>query len=149
MKKRIQFGLLFLFALVSYATPLLAQFTEDEALIFLKKYETAYNKKDDQALKAMHTDNSIRTLADGTVNTGSEAIRLALLEDFKADPLTLTIKQDKIATAPDGSGIATGTYHAWGEGRPGDKFDVKGSYSITIVKEKGEWKISKTVLSYL
>jgi len=133
-----------MFALIAYASPLLAQLTQSEALTFTKKYETAYNKKDDKALKAMYTKDAIRTFNDSTVNTSSEAIRSALVMQFKANPLTITIKHDKVKIAKDGSITAIGTYHVWGKSETGEAFDIKGGYTNTIVKIKGKWKISKS-----
>jgi len=149
MKKTIQLGLLLLFA-TAIVSPLLAQDAKNEDMVKLaKKYEAAYNKKDDKALKDMYTKDATRTDTEGTVLSGSEAIRAALAAAFAETDASakLIIMQDKTETAADGAVTSTGTYVATGKTKAGEAFELKGSYTNTVVKEGGQWKIAKSVLS--
>lgn len=151
MKKTIQLGLLLLFA-TAITSPLLAQDAKNEDMVSLaKKYEQAYNKKDDKALKAMYTKDATRTDTEGTVLSGSEAIRAALAAAFAETDATakLIITQGKTETAADGTVTSTGTYIATGKSKTGEAFEYKGTYTNTVVKEDGQWKISKSVLASL
>ena len=144
MKKTFQFGLLLMFVLVAFTNRLLAQIDQKEALALTKKYEQAYNKKDDKALKAMYTKDATKTNPDGTVLTGSEAIRASLVQEFEAvDSETLAVTYDSSTTVADGTITSTGSYRATGKAKTGEAFDVKGTYTNTLVKEKGQWKILK------
>ncbi|MEO5999671.1 MAG: nuclear transport factor 2 family protein [Chitinophagaceae bacterium] len=149
MKTIMPCGLLL--AIISFAafvTPLYAQDATKDLLVFTKKFQDAYNKKDDKALKMMYTVDATRTSADGSVITGNEAIS-AEFATFFENPASIEIKQEKVATQADGSAIATGTYHVTGTSQSGEKFDLKGNYANTVVKSKGQWKISKSVLTAL
>ena len=149
MKKIIKMSLLLVFAAVAaFINPLKAQDASKELILFTRKFEENYNKKNDKALKEMYTKDATRTTTDGKVATGNEAIRAAFAEVFK-DKVTVTIKQDKVVTATDGTVTATGTYHVTGISAKGEKIDRSGSYTNTLVKEDGIWKISKNVLAAL
>jgi ketosteroid isomerase-like protein len=146
MKKTIQF-LLFVFVLISaFVNPLKAQDVKKELDVFTKKFEEAYNKKDDKALKAMFTMDAVRTEANGTVTTGDENIAAVMVTGWTGSKPVLMIKHDKAEKQADGSVITSGTYHVGGTTDAGEKLDINGSYTNTVVKEKGKWKIAKMVL---
>ena len=127
--------------------PVQSQDLKKEVDELAKKFEAGYNKKDDKALKMLHTDNAVRIDADGTVTTGNENIRLLYVESWSSANLKLTIKQDKVEKQADGTVIATGTYLATGTANAGEPIAAAGAYVNTMVKENGNWKISKSVLS--
>lgn len=148
MKKKIQLSLL-LFVSTAFASSLLAQDVQKEMLSLTKKYEQAYNKKDYKTLQAMYTKDATRTEADGKVENGNETIATVLADQLKdAETATLTITPDQAETAADGTVTATGSFHVQGKAKQsGEAFDVKGTYTNTLVKENGKWKIAKSVLS--
>ena len=136
-----------MFALIAFTYPLLAQDAQKDMLALTEKYEQSYNKKKDKALKAMYTENATRINTDGTVYTGSETIRAAIAESFHEMPSQkVTIRHDKSETAADGTVTATGSYVVKGRSKAGEAIDLKGTYTNTVIKEKGQWKISKSVL---
>ena len=150
MKSVSQLSWLIVFAFASaLINPVKSQDIKKEIDDLAKTFQEHYNKKNDKALKMMYTENAVRTDGDGTMITGNENIRVKLAESWDINKLALSIKQEKVETQPDGSVIASGTYHLTGTANSGDPIAVGGSYINTIVKENGKWKISKTVLSNL
>src|SRR4030095_9950098 len=129
--------------------PVNSQDIKKELDEFAKKFETAYNKKDDKALKMMYTDNAVRTDPDGTVTSGNDNILMKLMESWPTAKLTLAIKQDKVEPQSDGTVITKGTYIVIGTTNAGEMINVGGTYTNTTVKDNGTWKISKNVLSNL
>ncbi len=150
MKKSIKFDLLLaLAAVTAFINPLKAQDVKKVLEGFTKKFQDAYNKKDDKALKMMFTTDAVRTDAQGVVTNGDENIRVAMVAAWADSKPALVIKQDKAEKQADGSTLTTGTYYITGTTNAGEKLDIKGSYNNIIVKEKGKWKISKMVLGNL
>lgn len=148
MKKTIQFSLLLAFlSITSLFNPAEAQDATKELTAFTKRFEEALNKKDIKAIKEMFTKDAVRTDPDGQSQTGNDAIA-AVYEELLQNKLTVTLKQDKVAF-DNGSNVSTGTYHAAGSTPSGETIDTKGSFSHTMIKEGGQWKISKQVLSSL
>ena len=115
----------------------------------VKKFEAGYNKNDDKALMMLYTDKAVRIDADGTVTTGNENIRLSYIQSWAGTKLALTIKQKKTEKQADGTVLASGTYNVTGTTNTGENIYADGAYTNTLVKENGQWKISKTVLSHL
>ena len=148
MKKTIQFSLLLAFlSVTAFINPLKAQNPTKELNAFTKRFENAYNKKDVKTLKEMFTQDAVRTGTDGQSQNGSDAI-IAFYEELLKGDVTVAIKQDKVVTE-NGSTIATGTYQVKGTSASGEKLDLKGAYNNTVVKEGGQWKISKQNLTAL
>jgi uncharacterized protein (TIGR02246 family) len=147
MKQIIQRSLLLTIASVAvFITPVKAQDATKELAGFTKKFQDAYNKKDDKALKMMYTDDAVRVGIDGTSLTGNESISAEFAKQFEGAKQSIVIKQDKVVTQADGSTTATGTYHVTGTTNAGEKIDRSGNYTNTVVKVKGQWKIAKSVL---
>jgi len=150
MRKIIQRSLLLaMVSLTAFLAPLKAQDAAKELAGFTKKFQAAYNSKDDKALKTMYTDDATRTAADGTVSNGSEAIVAQFKDYFTENKVTLDLKQTNVEVQADGSATATGTFHVTGTSKTGEKIDRKGGYTNTVVKTNGHWKIAKTVLTAL
>lgn len=148
MKKTIQFSLLFAFvSIIAFINPAKAQDDNKDFTAFAKKFEDAYNKKDAKALKGMFTKDAVRTDADGTVYNGSDSI-LGALEESMKNKVTIVIKQEKAVTE-NGSTVASGTYVVNGSSQSGEQIDYKGGYVNTMVKEGGQWKIAKQLLTAL
>jgi ketosteroid isomerase-like protein len=150
MKQPFPLGVLLVFVLAAaFINPLKSQDLKKEMDEFVKKFETGYNKNDDKALKLLYTDNAVRIDADGTVTTGSENIRLSFIQSWAGTKLALSIKQKKTEKQADGTVIASGTYFVSGTTTAGENIYADGAYTNTMVKENGQWKISKSVLSNL
>jgi len=148
MKKTIQFSLLLAFiSIAAFISPVKAQDATKELTAFTKKFQDAYNKKDVKALKEKYTTDAVRTGTDGQIQNGSDSIVAFYGEMFKND-VTVAIKQEKV-TEKDGNTVATGTYEVNGSSKAGEKINLKGAYSNTVVKEGGQWKIAKQVLTAL
>jgi uncharacterized protein (TIGR02246 family) len=148
MKKTIQFSLLLAFlSITAFINPLKAQDATKELNAFTKRFENAYNKKDVKSLKEMFTKDAIRTGTDGQTQNGNDAI-VAFYEELLKGNVTVAIKQDKVVTE-NGSTVATGTYQVTGTSASGEKIDAKGAYNNIVVKEGGQWKISKQNLTGL
>jgi len=148
MKKIIKRGMLLtLAAITSFVIPSIAQDATKELQQFTKKFQAAYNGKDDKALKTFYLDDATRTAADGTVSNGSDAIVAQFKDYFTENKVTIDLKQTGVTTEADGNTTATGTYHVTGTSKSGEKIDRSGGYTNTVVKEKGHWKISKSVLT--
>ncbi|SRR5215204_226427 len=148
MKKAIQFSLLLVFlSITSLIKPAKAQDATKELTAFTKRFEEACNKKDIKAIKEMFTKDAVRINPDGQTETGNDAI-VAAYEELFQNKLTITIKQEKFAF-DNGSNVSSGTYQATGSTPSGDSIDAKGSFSNTMIKENGQWKISKQVLNSL
>lgn len=146
MKKMIKFSLLSVLAVAAFINPLKAQDATKELTAFVKKFQEAYNKKDDKTLKGMYTKDATRTMMDGKVQNGNEEIRASFAEFLKENAVTIEIKLDKVIEK-DGSTTTTGTYHVTGTSAKAEKVDRTGIFTNAVVKENGQWKISKSVLT--
>ena len=148
MKKTIHLSLLFTFlSIISFVDTTTAQDATKELTAFTKRFEEAFNKKDIKAIKEMFSKDAVRISAEGQTQTGNAAIVTAYEELF-LNKLTVTITQEKVATE-NGSTVSSGTYHATGSTQSGESIDSKGSFVNTMIKEGGQWKISKQTLNSL
>ncbi|MFT3910271.1 MAG: nuclear transport factor 2 family protein [Ferruginibacter sp.] len=145
MKKIIKFSLLSALAIAAFINPLKAQDAKAELAAYVKKFQDAYNKKDDKGLKEMYTKDATRTTMDGKIQNGNEAIGAWFADYLKNNKVTLALKLDKV-TEKDGVTEITGTFHVTGTSAKGEKIDTKGGFTNTMVKDNGHWKISKSVL---
>lgn len=147
MKKTIQLSLFIVFSLMVSGGPLLAQKHHKEMLRLTKKFEDAYNRKDDKAIKAMYKVDATMISPGGHIVNGSEDIRAALKRDFSANDSTtkivITVVSEKIGA--DKTIIVKGRLHVKGNKiKSGLPFELEGPYTNVLVKEKGKWKIFKT-----
>lgn len=148
MKQTIKLCLLATVALLTaFVIPSNAQDVTKDMAAFAKKFQAAYNKHDDKALKMMYTADAVRIATDGTTLNGNEAISADFAKSFTDIKPTIEITPDKTESQSDGSAISTGTYHVTGRNAAGESIDLKGSYTNTVVKEKGQWKLAKSVLT--
>jgi uncharacterized protein (TIGR02246 family) len=144
MKKIIQiFAAYVVVSMSSFANNLAAQDTESDMAALVKKYEDAYNNKDTAALRQLYTTDAVRVNPDGTMINGNEAIAAADAENFEANGSSaLKITPARSVAESDGTITSTGTYSVTSAGN-----SFNGSYSITCIKQDGQWKIAKNVLS--
>ena len=148
MKKTIKLSLLLALAAIAFINPVKAQDAKKELTAFVRKFETAYNKKDDKALKEMYTKDASRTTMDGKTANGNEAIAAWFADYLKNNTVTVALKMDQV-TEKDGTTVITGTFHVTGSSAKAEKIDKTGGFTNTMIKEKGQWKISKSVLAAL
>jgi len=148
MKRTIKFTLLLAIAFcIALVNPLTAQNINSDMNSLAKKYESAYNHKDVKTLKGMYTKDAVRVNPDGNTITGNDAIGDSLSVEFKNNKVIMVkIKVDKSVKESDGSITSTGTYHATGTTKKGEKIDFKGAFTNTTIKEGGKWKIAKSIL---
>ena len=143
MKKSI---LLATLAIITLASPLKAQDIKKELDAFARKFEAAYNKKDDKAIKNFYTEKAVWTNPDGSSINSNEEIRSQLANYLAENTVTLALVPAKSEKQADGSVISVGTYKISGKTKAGETADHGGTYTNTFVKENGQWKISKSVL---
>lgn len=149
MKKVIQSSLFFVALLcAAFTTSLNAQDVDKEMAAFAQQFQDAYNKEDHATLKTFYTADAVRVAKDGTSITGAEAIGAFWAEQFKGADATLTLKQSSVVWKDASHAyVATGTYHVTGVTVKGDKINLSGTYTNTMLKENGAWKMTKSVLS--
>lgn len=127
--------------LTAFANPLKAQANKKEMETLANNYADAYNKKDAKAIKEFYTKDAVRVNTDGATTNGSEAIAADAADFFANNNPTIKITVSDV-TESDGILTTTGTY----AGSTGGT-DFSGKYTNTCVKEGGQWKISKSVLT--
>ena len=113
---------------------------------FVKAFQDAYNREDVAALKTMHTTNFVRT--DGIdTQTGIGQITDLYAKNFANADVNTAILMANVAPQFDGSAIMTGSFHQNGRTTKGSRVTYDGAYTNTVVKENGQWKISRMVVS--
>ncbi|MEO8111076.1 MAG: nuclear transport factor 2 family protein [Ginsengibacter sp.] len=127
--------------LAAFTNPVKAQDNKKDMETLAKNYEDAYIKKDAKAIKEFYTNDAVRVNTDGTTTNGSEAISAEAADFFANNNPTIKITVSDV-TESNGTLTATGTY----AGSTGST-DFSGNYTNTCVKENGQWKISKSVLT--
>jgi uncharacterized protein (TIGR02246 family) len=145
MKKTIQIGLYLMFASLILTLPAMAQNLDKELADLVKRFEKAYNQEDVGTLASRYTDDAVRVMADGRTFTGIAEIKAAMEADFAANDFKVTIKTGTHEVLNDGGVISKGTYQVKGTAA-GEPVDITGTYTNTLVKVNGEWKVSKNVL---
>ena len=138
------FAVLFITAISSYVK---AQTADAEVQALSRQFQDAYNKGDAEALKGMHTSDGVRVEMDGKITTGADAIKAVYEDQFKNGNASLLINNAN-AVQNGANVIATGTWHVAGLSANGDKMDFGGTFTNTLVKDNGQWKIAKMVLGY-
>ena len=131
--------------------PLQAQTESDEAEMkaFAEKYVAAYNQEDVEAIKKMYMADAVRVDTEGKEIKGADQIAAFFEDQFIKNKTTLKVNQNNISWSDaQHAFIASGTYEVKGATIVYDlKIDNKGTYENTMIKEKGEWKIAKSVLT--
>jgi ketosteroid isomerase-like protein len=148
MKKAIKLTLLL--AVIFAAMPgnsLNAQDTKTELLKFTSQFQDAYNAKNEQALKAMYSTDAVRVDAQGATTMGNDSISATFADFFNNNKVMIAIHQLTVTANADGSTTATGTYHVTGKAKDGKPIDFKGTYNNTLMKEGGNWRITRSVLT--
>ncbi len=142
--------LMLLAALLGLALLLPAQTVSDEADMhnFARRFMAAYNAGDHTALGKMYTADAVRTDPNGTQIVGADNIAAYFAEQFRKNNATLLLRQQHTSwSESQGTLTTTGTYAVYGKQYVYDiEIDINGTYTNTLVKQKGEWKIARSVL---
>ncbi|MCR9102170.1 MAG: nuclear transport factor 2 family protein [bacterium] len=144
----------FVFALLLTCPLLLsAQTASNEADMhtFARKFMAAYNSGDHAALAKMYTRDAIRIDTEGKTTKGPQQIGAAFAEQLRSNNVTLLIRQNGLHWSDyEHAWVATGTYEVYGKSVVYDiDIDLAGQYTNTMLEQKGEWKIAKSVLQPL
>ena len=128
-----------------------AQTDSDEAEIqaFAQKFMAAYNQQDVDALRKMYMDDAVRVDTEGKEIIGADNIAAYFEDRFIHNNVTVDIKQ-KVLTWSDAQHafVASGTYEVKGKTIVYDiEIHDKGKYANTMIKQNGEWKIAKSILT--
>jgi ketosteroid isomerase-like protein len=141
--------LLFCAALLGCTMLLQAQSATNEADMhtFAREFMAAYNQGDHQALRKMYTEYAIRVDQEGKELTGGNKIAAYFAEQFRLNNATLLLRQESF-TQSDASRawVAKGSYEIYGKTNIYDiEIGLAGHYTNTMVKDRGKWKIAKSV----
>ena len=104
-----------------------------------------YDHEDGETLASRQTHEDVRDITDGRNFTGIAEIKEAMEADVAANDFKVPMKAGTHEVLNDGGVIAKGTYHVKGTAA-GEPVDITGTYTNTLVKVNGEWKVSKNVL---
>ena len=146
MRKTIQHLLFIPFSIMLYGGSLLAQKNHNEMLL-TKKYEDAYNRKDDKAIKELYKADATMISPDWYIVNGSQDISIALKRDFNAKDSTtrIVISIDSENVSTDNTIIVKGRLHVKGNKiKSGLPFEFEGPCTNFFMEENGKWKIFKT-----
>ena len=150
MKKTIKLSLLLaVLFITAFSSHLKAQTADAEIQVLTRQFQDAYNKEDAKAIKAMYTADAVRVEVDGKTTNGAEGVKAIYETQFKNGDATVLINSVNVVSQNNTNATATGTFHVNGKTVKGDKIDLTGAYTNTLVKQNGQWKISKTVLNNL
>jgi ketosteroid isomerase-like protein len=115
---------------------------------FSKKYEDAYNKEDHATLQTYWTADAVRVYKDGSTITSAAAIGAHHAKTFENQDVVLTTTVTSVSRGDDEHAyIQKGTFQVTGVNTKGEKIDISGSFTRTMVQVNGAWKIAKTVLA--
>ena len=148
MKNLLFFTVLFCAAISGH---LQAQSVNDELdmQVFARKFMAAYNQGDHAAIQKMYTDDAVRIDTEGKEIKGAANIAAYFADQFRLNNATLLLKQLKLSWSDyEHAWVSSGTFQVYGTTNVYDiKIDFAGKYANAMLKQNGEWKIAKTVLS--
>lgn len=135
---------------VAFCNSLLAQSVNDEYELraFARDFMAAYNRQDVDALQAMYTADAV-SINGETQLTGAESIAKSFVETFIKNEVTLLVRQTRVSWSDaQHAWVVMGTFESFGNTLVYDiPFQNKASFSNTMLKENGSWKIDRSVLS--
>lgn len=125
-----------------------AQSVADERDIqaFARDYMTAYNQQDHEAIGNLYMEKATRINQEGEKWVGRDTITEYFAEHFRQNNTTLLIKQTELYWSDqEHAWVATGTYEIYGQSIVYDiPIQHTGSYANVMVKEKNQWRITKS-----
>jgi ketosteroid isomerase-like protein len=117
--------------------------------LFARDYMAGYNQRDTDALKGMYSEYVSRTDQQGNEMVGANAVMEYLSSQFSLNDATLLLHQSSVHwSEAERAWVALGTYEINGKTIVYD-IDVHttGTYTNTMIRDKDQWKIAKTVLT--
>ncbi len=142
----------FLFAALFLSTSgLKAQSVNDERELqaFARQFMAAYNAQDHVALQQMYTEDAVRIDQQGNEIKGAGNIAAYFENQFIKSDVTLLLKQMSVHWSDkEHALVANGAYEIYGVTYVYDiPIQNTGNYSNTMLKQNGQWKIAKSVLT--
>ncbi|MEZ5040308.1 MAG: nuclear transport factor 2 family protein [Saprospiraceae bacterium] len=124
---------------------------EDDMQDFARNFMTAYNQRDIETIRKMYSEYAVRIDENGKEMTGSDKIADYFTQEFHSKKTTLLLKQTGLTWSDaDRAWVAQGTYEVYGRTIVYDiEIQRKGAYANTMIKDKDQWKIAKSVLAPL
>lgn len=124
---------------------------EVEMQAFARKFMAAYNEQDHAAIRQMYTDDAIRIDEEGKETRGADKIAAYFADQFRLNNATLLLRQMNIRWSDyEHAWVAEGIYEVHGRTNVYDiEIDRAGKYANAMLKQDGEWKIAKSMLSPL
>lgn len=147
MKKAMQFALFlgaFLFA--ANHTLLTAQDLSAEVSNLAKAYTDAYNKGDVEALGAMHAaEVTFVNSTDGSTSTSTrDQVKANFVKEFSEADKKIAINNAGFEAQRDGTVRINGTFTVMSTNRKSSETTtVSRSYDHVLVKDAGQWKLSR------
>ncbi|MFK7776349.1 MAG: ketosteroid isomerase family protein [Saprospiraceae bacterium] len=145
MKKLLLFA-----ALIIYSGIVHSQTVNDEFELkeFTHNFMASYNKHNVAELKEMYSEYAVRIDQGKNKITGADNIIAFFQQRFFQDNTTLYLKYSSLSWSDaEHAFIAHGTYEMVGKTNVYDiEINTKGTYANTMIKDKGKWKIGKSVL---
>ncbi len=122
---------------------------EQDMRTFARDFMAAYNRQDVAALKAMYSTDAIIIDEDGKTTEGAERIVELFSEQFIRKDITLLVRQVRLSWSDAQHAlVTTGTYESFGVTYVYDiAFQTRSVYSNTMIKENGQWKIARSVVT--
>jgi ketosteroid isomerase-like protein len=124
---------------------------EDDMHAFARNFMAAYNQSDIATIRKMYSEYAVRIDENGKEMTGSDIIADYFTHEFQSNKTTLLLKQTGLTWSDaDRAWVARGTYEVYGRTIVYDiEIQRKGAYANTMIKDKDQWKIAKSVLTPL
>jgi ketosteroid isomerase-like protein len=136
-------------AMANQKTPL--KNDEDDMHAFARNFMAAYNQSDIETIRKMYSEYAVRIDENGKEMTGRNIIADYFTHEFQSNKTTLLLKQTGLTWSDaDRAWVARGTYEVYGRTIVYDiEIQRKGAYANTMIKDKDQWKIAKSVLTPL
>ena len=124
---------------------------EDDMHAFARNFMAAYNQSDIETIRKMYSEYAVRIDENGKEMTGRNIIADYFTHEFQSNKTTLLLKQTGLTWSDaDRAWVARGTYEVYGRTIVYDiEIQRKGAYANTMIKDKDQWKIAKSVLTPL
>jgi ketosteroid isomerase-like protein len=125
--------------------------TAHEMQAFARQFMAAYNAQDCAALQQMYTEDAVRIDLNGKEIVGNDKIAAFFSEQFRLNDATLLIRQNNISWSDSQhTWLAHGDFEIYGKTIVYDiPIQLAGSYTNSMIKQDGKWKISRSVLTPL
>ena len=150
--KQLHFLTAFLCAASIIGTLQAQSATDEQAMrAFARDFMAAYNRQDVTALQAMYTTDAVSISREGIATNGADRIAQLFTDRFIRQDVTLLVRQIGMTWSDAQQAlVATGTYEDYGVTYVYDiPIRHKTAYRNTMVRENGQWKIARSVVTPL